>query len=157
MVNFKETEKIKETVFLRYPFASYSCAILQTIHTDNSAVWSKTTSRRLRRITSVMDFALFPRASTLFLFWLWHTGWGISRVGRRWIIHPVARRVERRPDSCRRSSAIKDKYGYVSHVYSAAPGRVRLFVSAVEGALVKLCTSTTAMTAEVDWQDSWVF
>lgn len=62
----------------------------------------------------------------------------------------MTRRVERHPDSCRRSSAIKDKYGYVSHVYSAAPGRTRLLVSAVGGALVELCTSTTgAMTAEV--------
>lgn len=34
----------------------------------------------------------------------------------------MARRVERRPDSCRRSSAIKDKYGYVSHVYSGCAG-----------------------------------
>lgn len=158
MVNFKESEKIRDFFFLRSPVASYSFAILQTSHTDNSPVWSKTTSTRLWRITSVMDFALFPRASTLFLFWLWHTGWGISCVGRRWIIHLVARRVERRPDSCRRSSAIKDKYGYVSHVYSAASGQARLLVSALEGALVKLCTSTTAaMTAEVDWQDSWVF
>lgn len=134
------------------------CMLFCKQSTYNSPVWSKTTSRRLWRITSVVDFALFPRASTLFLFWLWHTGWGISRVGRRWIIHPLARRVEQRPDSCRRSSTIKDKYGYVSHVYSAAPGRTHLLMSAVEGELVKLCMSTTAaMTAEVDLQDSWVF
>lgn len=95
------------------------CMLFCKQSTYNSPVWSKTTSRRLWRITSVVDFALFPRASTLFLFWLWHTRWGISRVGRRWIIHPLARRVEQRPDSCRRSSTIKDKYGYVSHVYSA--------------------------------------
>lgn len=95
---------------------------------NQSPVWSLKKNKKHLKKTKELEVWWISRFSLeqahCLYFGLWHTGWGISRVGRWWIIHPVARRVERHPDSCRRSSTIKDKYGYVSHVYSAAPGRL---------------------------------